>query len=52
MRRGGGFGGGGGVLEIDQVEVRVFGFGGSSGDFGRNDGDRGIAARAVFFSAD
>ena len=52
MGGGGSFGGRRGVLEIDEVEVRIFGFGGAGGEFGSDDGDRGVTAWAVFFAAD
>ena len=58
----GGFGGGGGVLDVGHFNVRVWtaagvvglrgvGFGTCGGDFGRDDGDLAIASGAVFFPA-
>ena len=43
---GGGLGGGGGVLDVDEVHFFVFGLGRAFEDFGRNDGD--VAALVVF----
>ena len=45
------FGGGGGVLDVDEVELRVLGFGGAGDDFGGDHGDGGVAARAVLLAS-
>lgn len=42
-----GFGCSGGILDIDQVEVAVFGFGRAGGDFGGDDGDGVVAPRSL-----
>ena len=57
----GGFGGGGGVLDVGHFNVRVLtagvvrlrgvGFGAGGGDFGRDDGDLAIASGEVLFPA-
>ena len=44
-------GGGGGVLDVDEVELRVLAFGGAGDDLGGDHGDGGVAARAVLLAA-
>ena len=45
------FGGGGGILDVDEVELRVLAFGGAGDDFGGDHGDGVVAARAVVLLA-
>ena len=45
-----GFGGGGSILDIDEIKIGVLGFGSPSGDFRGDDRDRSVAARAILLA--
>ena len=45
------FGGSGGILNVDEIELRVLAFWGTSNDFRGDYGDRVVTARAVFLAS-
>lgn len=45
------FGGSGSILNINKIELGIFAFGGTRNDFGGNNGDGVVTARAVFLAS-